>query len=126
MSIELENSDVVQAQLRAMTEKALKALSAGVVQEAERIMTKSKRIVPVDLGPLRASAFVDEPVLAGPVVGVALGYGGDAKAYALIQHEREDFSHPGQGTAKYLERPVNEAKKGYGARIARTIGRNLV
>lgn len=124
--IRFHNLDKVQRQLRAMPDKALKALSAGVLQEGEIIMTQSKRIVPVKDGHLKNSGTVASPVVRGDTVVVELGYGGDAKAYALIQHEREDFNHPGQGTAKYLERPVNEAERGFGKRVAKTLEKRLV
>jgi len=109
-----------------MPDRALKALAGGVAMEGERIMTKSKRVVPVDLGTLRASGFVERPKTVRDTVTVTLGYGGAAKAYALVQHEREDFNHPGQGSAKYLERPVNEAERGFGKRVAKELERRLV
>ena len=126
MSITFTNLEQVQKQLHAMPDKALKALAAGVYKEGEEIMTKSKRVVPVDLGTLRASGFVDTPVVRSGVVTVTLGYGGAAKAYALIQHEAMDYNHPGQGGPKYLERPVNEAESGFGKRVAKEMERRLV
>ena len=124
--IRFDNVDIVQRQLRAMPSKALQALSGAVQQEAETIMTESKRIVPVDTGTLRASGIVAAPDVKGDTVTVELGYGGAAKAYALIQHEREDFTHPGQGTAKYLERPVNAAEAGFGKRVGKTLEKRLL
>ncbi len=109
-----------------MPGKALEALAAGVYREGETIMTKSKRVVPVDLGTLKNSGFVEEPKISKNAVTVTLGYGGAAKAYALVQHERTDLNHPGQGEPKYLERPVNEAEQGFGKRVAKEMERRLV
>ena len=55
--------------------------------EGQKIMTKSKREVPVDDGPLKSSGFVEKPKRTFRAVTVTLGYGGAAKAYALAVHE---------------------------------------
>ncbi len=122
-----ENVDRAQQQLRKMPDRALKALEAGVYREGERIIAdiKLRKLVPVDVGTLVNSGFVDRPIVALTRVSVEIGYGGAAKAYALIQHENEKFNHPKQGGPKFLERPVNEAEKGFGQRIAKTLEREL-
>ena len=107
-----------------MTGKALGALEDGVRVEAEKIMTRSKQEVPVEFGTLQASGLVEKPKRSGTKVSVTLGYGGQAAAYALIQHEREDYTHT-VGSSKYLERPVNEAEKGFGKRVAKDLERRL-
>lgn len=97
------------------------AVRATLFQEAEKIMTASKRQVPVDTGNLRASGHVTLPFEVGGKMFVELGYGGPAGAgnhggqtnnesvgYALSVHEDLQARHnPGQ-KAKYLEDPVNE------------------
>ena len=96
------------------------------MMEGERIMTVSKDEVPVDIGILKASGIVDRPIVEKNKVTVKLGYGGMAKAYARVQHERQDFVHKGQGKAHYLKDPTNAAKKGFGVRISRELERRLV
>lgn len=102
-------------------------LARGLYAEANKIMAVSKRdYVPIDRGPLRASGTVFAPVKMGATgVSVTLGYGGAARAYAVVQHEDTSLSHPPKnprprtgthwsgrpGQAKYLERAVNERKE---------------
>ena len=119
------NADKALQQIRGMADKALAALEDGVREEAERIMTVSKRQTPVDMGTLRASGLVEPPRREVTKVTVEMSYGGAAAAYALIQHEREDFHHT-VGSAKYLERPVNEAQSGFGSRVAKNLEKRLV
>lgn len=89
--------------------------------EGEQIMTRSKReFVPVDLGALRSSGHVQEPVRSGRDVSVTLAYGGPAAPYAVVQHESLHFSHR-VGGPKYLERPMRDAQKGMAQRLAAKI-----
>jgi hypothetical protein len=69
-------------------------------------MTASKRIVPVDVGTLKGSGYVTLPNMQNNNIIVEQGFGGEAKDYAIVQHERTDFHHPGGGEAKYLEKPM--------------------
>lgn len=84
-----------------------RAVSAGLYLEANNIMALSKREVPVDLGGLKGSGYVTLPQDVGGKILVEMGYGGPAKDYAVVQHERLDFNHPEGGKAKYLEDPVD-------------------
>jgi hypothetical protein len=123
--------------------------AAGALwEEGEEIMRKSRTMVPVKTGALRSSArvavkqngkrvFVSGTDVTGrtftvgrtlpttAVTEVVLSYGGPAIPYALYQHERTDLNHPGQGEAKYLERPFREAAGGMGSRLARRIKRRV-
>ena len=72
---------------------------------AEKIMTISKRLVPVDFGILKTSGLVEKPEKKGKKFMVTMGYGGAASAYALVQHENLSFAHT-VGQAKYLEEPL--------------------
>jgi hypothetical protein len=127
MRISLEGEEKLQAFLKTRPDRAVTALAGALLVEGEQIMKRSKdEFVPIDIGTLEASGFVDMPEREGETgVSVTLGYGGAAAAYALIQHERTDFHHPGQGQAKYLEQPMLEAHKGMGERTARRIKRRL-
>lgn len=106
-----EAADAFASLEREMEEVADKSLFAI----AEEIITESKaRRVPVDKGPLRASGHVerrDENEVVAGFGGVA-GTGnvdGDSNredvGYAVVQHERVDFSHE-VGEARYLIRSV--------------------
>ncbi len=121
-SIKLLGVKEAIARLRRIQAVTPAALAQALNTEAELIMTRSKRIVPVKVGTLKASGRVENPEIRGNEVSVTLGYGGAASAYALIQHEG-NFNHPGQGERKYLERPVREATRTIGASIARRLKR---
>ena len=125
--ISWQGMDALQLRLFEAHLNALQALGGALNLEGEVIMTRSKDVfVPVDLGPLRASGFVEQPEYSAHEASVTLGYGGVAKDYALIQHENMEFHHPGQGGPKYLERPVREAQVGLGNRLARRIRRRIL
>lgn len=116
--IRIDGLDKLQARLLAAGKTAASDLAGPLNLEAELIMTTSKKLVPVDLGVLRASGVVQRPDIDRHKVVIEMGYGGAARAYALVQHERTDFRHT-SGQAKFLEQPVKEAKAGFGNRVAR-------
>lgn len=84
-------------------------LSNAAYQEANLIMGKSKLIVPLHDGILRASGTVLLPEVSGAFWSVTLGYGGAASAYALVQHENLTFHHLPGRVAKYLETPMAQS-----------------
>jgi hypothetical protein len=92
-------------------------IPAILYDAASKIMADSAREVPVETGTLRASGFVQKPVSDGGGWSVTMGYGGLAKAYALIQHEG-DFSHPRGGKRKYLYDPAMAASSWLGEWLA--------
>jgi hypothetical protein len=51
------------------------------------------------------------------MVTVAMGFGGPAVDYAVIVHEDLLAFHP-NGTAKYLERPIDGARVDFDRRVA--------
>lgn len=96
----------------------MRGVGEALYEEGNRIMNESKRRVPLEDGPLRASGTVERPIISGTHFSITLGYGGAASAYALIQHENMSFRHPGRGSKrggqtgrgpKYLEIPVQQA-----------------
>lgn len=119
--------------LEAYAEKAIQPLAAGLYREAQGIMAASKPLVPVDTGSLRASGYVEEPVITGTSfegkrITVNFGYGGVASKinpktgeptgkYALIVHENLEAFHK-VGIPKFLEIPFNAARTGMSARLA--------
>lgn len=81
--------------------RAEEALARALYLEAREIMKKSTReYVPIDNGFLRASAAVGPPTKTGMGVKVEMGYGGAARAYAVVQHEDETLSHPPKNPRK--------------------------
>lgn len=123
--VEIRGANVLVQGLETLGAEALPALASAVFQEAERIMTEAKtQYVPVDTGVLRDSGFVSPPEIGGMEVSVTLGFGGAASAYALVQHERLDYTHT-VGGPKYLERPVLNATNGMEDRLAETLAAAL-
>ena len=109
------------------------SMANALYRQAERIMTASKRQVPVDTGNLRDTGHVEPPKhpLNERDIAVTLAYGGTAGAsvtkhkteggkrvtyyrdesqvgYAVYVHEDLSVYHK-VGNAKYLERPLVEA-----------------
>ena len=143
--ISWQGMDALQLRLFEAHLNALKALGGALNLEGETIMTKSKKIVPVDDGYLMNSGFVEQPEYSGHEVSVTLGYGGKAAAYALAVHEvgspgfpgtpnhpwygksADDinWNRPGSGS-KYLEKPVKEAQRNLHRRLARRIKRRIL
>jgi hypothetical protein len=132
------------ALLKQIGQKFPDRVSAALYQEAQVIMTESKRRCPVakDGGVLRASGAVSQPVRgAGRNISVTLSYGGAADAYALAVHEHlsvhsppswltaEENGHPVQWTSsgtgpKFLESVINEAKPEMAGRLMARIDLN--
>lgn len=139
--IEWSGVNELQARLLQAHAKALMELGGALYLEGETIMELSKRRVPVDLGALKGSGFVETPEYSGHKAEVTLGYGGPAgyreavksgvpgelaakvPGYALLQHERTDYHHRGQGEPFYLATAVDDFRPGVGQRIARRIKR---
>ena len=95
------------------------ACQRALYLEAESIMTDSRPLVPWETGVLRASGFV-HPASAN---AVEFGYGGAASAYALVQHEHEEFNHPRGGQAKYLLTAIQQHATNLDSRLAAHVGR---
>ena len=129
-------SDMI-AKIKQFAAKFPDRVAAAVYQEAQIVMTESKRRCPVasDGGTLRASGRVALPVREGRRISVTLSYGGAADAYAIAVHEHlsehsppswikaEENGHPVQWTTpgtgpKFLEGPIDEALPEMNGRLA--------
>jgi hypothetical protein len=87
--------------------------------------------VPKNLSTLMLSGFVNNAIRQGKDISVTMGFGGDAKAYALTVHETPSQYDPPswkgktvsfkRGGRKYLERPLMEATQGMSDRIAKKV-----
>ena len=106
-------------------EKARLGLRQALYEEALIMMRNSQRRVPVDTGVLRASGIVMPPIQRGKTSIVELGYGGAASAYAMRQHETEDYKHKSGKTWKYLENPVRERIPQLETSLAKRLNRIL-
>ncbi|MBR1710598.1 MAG: HK97 gp10 family phage protein [Clostridia bacterium] len=85
-----------------VSSKLQKAGKKGLQAGLEILLEESQRQVPKDTGALAQSGKV---VMYNDQEG-HVSYNTE---YALVQHERTDFSHPHGGKAKYLEDPANDS-----------------
>jgi hypothetical protein len=130
--IQIKGLDKTNKILKQLGKRAPQILGSALFQIGEEIIGKSKEdFVPVDLGHLRSSGFVEEPkVTTRSGVTVELGFGGPAGkgnvgggknkisvGYALIVHEDLTAFHK-VGENKYLEKPFNKAQRNMDKRIA--------
>ena len=107
----------LQAALAAAIAAAPTAIASAGLTEMEMVMAEAKAQTPVDKGVLRDSGNVLAPEIGPTSVEIVAGFGGAASAYAIVQHERLDFSHP-VGNAKFLERPFLAAAPRMSASMA--------
>lgn len=108
MTLQLVGLEELNRNLAFLRQSLPEEVAAALFAAGEEIMADSKeRYVPVDQGVLKGSGFVDPPQKRGGRYTVALGYGGPAAAYAIVQHERLDYRHT-VGGPKFLELPVLE------------------
>ncbi len=139
------------AELRRLGRQAPKALASAFFQIGEEIIGLSKeKFVPVDLGHLRASGFVEVPKISGNAVTVEIGFGGPAGVgnvggdsnkinvgYAIVVHENPRAGRTGgvspkgrayktfatTGQWKFLETPFKAAQRNLDRRTAELIRR---
>lgn len=106
------NGPAVERQLR-------QAAARGVFLAAEHVLSESQQVVPLDESPLMHSgtASVDEATLTGMV-----SYD---TPYAVRQHEELTYRHAPGRTAKYLERPLNDARAEVAAIVAAQVRRAM-
>mgnify|MGYP001588858185 CR=1 FL=1 len=108
-----------RAELARAGAKVDRACNTALYLEAEAIMTDSRPLVPWLSGVLRASGYV-HPASAN---AVEFGYGGAAEAYAMVQHEHEEFNHPRGGQAKYLLTAIEQHAVNLDSRLAAHVRR---
>ena len=132
--IKVLGADTVRRGFEKYGQAFVKGINAGLVLEGRAILNKSKQLVPVDTGNLRASGRMRTQRLGSfGQVRVIVGYGGPAAPYALIVHENPRSGKTGGrspsggkyktwarvGQWKYLSTPFKERRPGMGRRIAR-------
>ena len=107
-----------------ITRRVERGAMAGLYRHGNRVMTESKKEVPVDTGVLRSTGHVELPTRVGGEILVVVGYGGPAAPYARRQHEDLSFHHP-VGKARYLADPNNRLGPFLPETVAAEIGRSL-
>lgn len=84
-----------------------KGLEIGLKRAGLFLQRESQKIVPIEFGVLRNSAFTRSE---GSGFGTVVRVGYDA-SYAIYVHENLDASHKPGKQAKFLERPLREKRK---------------
>lgn len=87
---------------RQWTRRGRRLASEGLRRGLEHVLAESRKIVPLDEGPLERSGKVDVDGLEG-----SISYD---TVYARRQHEELTWRHLPGRTAKYLERPMNSER----------------
>jgi len=103
--VQIRGMKELNHQLELMGKDAKQALSVAMMQSARDVANEADELVPVDEGILRATQDVSPKGMFTNRPQVTISYGGPSAPYALVQHERTDYEHPGGGQAKYLEEP---------------------
>jgi hypothetical protein len=110
MTVEWLDPMRVGEKLATMPSRVALAAARATYQRAGLVLTEAEKIVPVDIGILKDSGYVEKPVVKATSVYVTIGFGGAAADYALKQHEDMELNHPGGGQAKYLSTPALAAQ----------------
>ena len=131
VSIELEGGERLAALFERGTRAHRVALGKSMMLEANRILNESKRIVPFYVGPRRAggtlkdSGAVDGPKIDADGIEVQISYGGNASAYAGVQHWDTSLNHPNGKQALYLLTPIQAAKDTFVRSVMDSMARYL-
>lgn len=105
--IEWDGLDEFERKLTKLAVGAGAVMGPLLFMEGQKVIAKSVPQTPFRDGFLRGSATVGQPRVSGSGAEVDVGFGGAAEAYAVVQHENQNFAHP-IGKAKFLEDPLNE------------------
>jgi hypothetical protein len=125
-SIKLTGLKEVQNGIAENATEMKLALARSIFEAANEVATKSFHLVPIETGNLRSSQdIIRQKSLNQTQVRAEITYGGPAVQYALVQHERLDYNHPGGGQAKYLEQPFLEEVSDWPTGLANRIRMNF-
>ena len=118
IEIEITNLADFEKKMNAFPGQVIAAAARVLREEAEEVMTRSKELVPVDLGTLRDSGHVPPTKRIGNTIEVEIVYGGEAKEYAVAVHEHlSHHSPPSWFAAEYAGRPVKFSPAGTGPKF---------
>jgi hypothetical protein len=101
----VEGLDEVLSNLNREVARIEGASMTGLLEAGFLVQRASQKLVPIDTGNLRASAYTRKA--QGGELAVEVGY---EAAYAVYVHEILDAAHT-VGQAKFLEAAVNDNRK---------------
>jgi len=98
--------DKVKGSIQAAREIAVGNVLLGKLQPTthtmlDELIARAQEQVPVDTGLLR-SEVINAAQIHSTSLDASITFGGLAAAYASVQHNRENFLHPGGGTDHFL------------------------
>lgn len=125
ITIELEGGERLARLFARGTDAHRKVLGRSMTLEANRILNESKRIVPFKDGVLKDSGAVEKPKIDSDGIEVEITYGGNAKAYAAVQHWDTSLNHPNGKQALYLQTPVEASKDTFVRGVMETFAKYL-
>lgn len=96
----------VKARLQAIANLKLRKLATGLKKGGLLVQRRSQEIVPIDYGPLKASAFTRVEGEGTKAVQVTVGY---TASYAVYVHEDLDKAHGAVFNAKYATQLAHAA-----------------
>lgn len=88
----------------AINQKITAGAIRGLTKAASYVHSRTIPKTPIDTGALRNSLQITPASFGNPQSSIHSNL-----PYAVIQHERMDFAHPGGGQAKFLELAVRES-----------------
>ncbi len=109
---------IVRDNRRQVRDQLHKACAQALTDAGNELLQKASQGVPKDESILEGSGDVSVDVAK---LRVQVGYGGEASAYAVKQHEDTTLSHPGGRRAKWLEMAFKENASRVGGWLAETI-----
>jgi hypothetical protein len=104
----------------AFKSKFPRVVARALFIEAEIEAKEAKKRTPVDLGNLRGSIHVTEPVIVRQTMSVSIVAGGPSAPYAIYVHEDLEAFHQ-VGQAQFIESVIMESRPFMAARVARRI-----
>jgi hypothetical protein len=107
---------------RGAKDGARRGAIAALIIGSDHVLEEADRIVPIEEAVLQDSGDteVDEAGLRA-----AIGYGGEASAYAVKQHEDMTLQHDPGRQAKFLEQPMDEYRPEFPALVSSCIKAEL-
>jgi hypothetical protein len=111
---QVEGLRSLQAKLKAMRKRHYANIRRGLIKAGLFLQRESQKLVPIDTGALRNSAFT-RPGGTEEDPEVRVGY---TQSYAAYVHENLEAAHAPGRVAKFLERPAREKRDDI-ARIVR-------
>lgn len=98
------------------------AIRKAVYKWALPLLAKMQAQTPIDKGPLRASLRIEGPTESGDKLSLSFVAGGPSAPYAVYVHENLRARHASGTNAKFIERPLFEAKPTALAEIGAELG----